>query len=463
MLNGSNGHGRNGYHKAKEAVVLSPDEFPYDDEAEQAVLGSLLIDPDSYGYIRPIVNTEDFYLQRHKWIYDTVTTIIEGGDTPDLMTVADRLNRKEKAPESGWEIYLMGLLDVVPTSLNAPSYAKIVQEYAIRRRMINVSRMIATHAYNIAMPVDQSLAEVEQAATNLRGQRADDGVVSAKEATRDFLDRLEMLREADSDMPGLPTGYTDLDRILGGLEVQPYLLAARPAMGKSSLALNIAINVAMRKKRVMFFSLEMSQQQLIARGVSYLSGIPLRSVKIPRHLTPVQMEDVYRWSGVVSTLDITIDPTAGNIPSIIRARALRQVTQGGLDLVIIDHMHNMDYEGSLVGNNLLTAISKDISRLPKILGCPVLTLAQLSREVENRQDKRPILKDLRDSGSLEQDAYGVIFLFRDEYYTEDMSEKKGIGEVHVAKNRDGELGRCELFWHAETTSFRPLAKATVQL
>lgn len=458
MLNGTNG-----YHKTKEKVVLSPDEFPYDEDAEKAVLGSLIIDSVSYGDVRPILEADDFYLMRHKWVYEDVTTIIEGGEEPDLMTLSDRLNRREKAPDGGWVAYLMDLIGSCATAFNAKSYAEIVQEYAVRRRMIITAREIIANAYNIAKPVEESLPNAEQGVMNLRGQKSDHGVKSARQATREFLDRLEMLREMEKDIPGLPTGYPDLDAILGGLEVQPYLLAARPAMGKSSLALNIAINVATRNKRVMFFSLEMTEQQLIARGVSYLSGIPLKSVKRPKLLSDKQMSEVYHWSGVVGGLQIIIDPTPGNIPSMIRARALRQVAMGGLDLVIIDHLHNMDYQGNLTGNNLLTKISADVSKLPKILGCPVLSLAQLSREVENRQDKRPILKDLRDSGSLEQDAYGVIFLYRDEYYYEDMSEKKGIGEVNIAKNRDGEIGRTELFWDKETVGFKNLHRTSITL
>jgi replicative DNA helicase len=462
-----NGYKANGYHKnGSTPAVITDNEYPYNDDAERAVLGSLLIDPDAYGYVRPLVNPDDFYLVRHKWIYEIALELIELGETPDLMNVADRLERKEKSPEGGWSAYLIGLINHVPTSINAPSYAKIVQEYAIRRRLVLAGRNMATAAYNLSMPIDEGLAMAEAAALNLRGMRADAGVKTSAEVARSFLDKLYDLRDTENAMPGLPTGYVDIDRLIGGLEAQFYLLAARPGMGKSSLALGIALHVALKqKKRVMIFSLEMSEIQIMRRAVAAETSIPLNKIKYARNLNDLELASVNEASGRISQADLFIDATPGLSPSEIRAKALRKVIEcGGLDLVIVDHIHLMgsDIPG-LNGTALVSHLSKEMMKLPKILGCPVLTLAQLSRAVEQRADKRPQLSDLRDSGSLEEDAYGVMFIYRDDYYYHDASERPNVAEIIAAKNRDGEPGMCELFWRGVTTSFHSLQRNQVTL
>lgn len=454
----------NGHHK-KEKVVLAENELLYDDEAERAVLGSLLIDPDAYGFVRPLVSLDDFYLQRHRWIYQELLTLIEEGETPDLLNMTDRMNRHERPDDFHWDGYLMGLINVVPTSMNAPSYAKIVNEYAVRRRMVLASLQIATHAHNMAKPLDESLAEAEAAALNLRGLRADAGVKSAKEIGLSFLNRLENIRESGV-MPGLPSGFVDLDRLTDGFEAQPWLLASRPGMGKSALALCIALNVALRQnKRVMFFSLEMSENQLMSRAVASECRIPLSNVRRPRFLSDAQMEQVYEMSGRIGQAGLFVDATPGITASQIRAKALRKAMElGGLDLVIIDHLHIMgaDVPG-LTGTTLITHLSKEVMKLPKILGCPVLYLAQLNRNLEIRGDKHPNLSDLRDSGSLEEDAYGVLFIYREDYYNKDVSERPNVAEIIIAKNRDGSTGTCDLFWRGETTSFHSLQRNEVSL
>lgn len=465
-MNGMNGY-KNGHHKNGTVnPVVTDNEFPYNDDAERAVLGSLLIDPDAYGYVRPLVNPDDFYLVRHKWIYEIALELIEVGEAPDLMNVSDRLERKERAPEGGWSSYLIGLINHVPTSINAPSYAKIVQEYAIRRRLVAASRNMAAAAYNLSLPIDEGLAMAEAAALNLRGMRADSGVKTSAEMARSFLDKLDNLRDTDNAMPGLPTGFVDLDRLLGGMEIQLYLLAARPGMGKSSLALGKALNAALRQqKKVMIFSLEMSEMQIMRRAVAAETGIPLNKIKYARNLNDLEVTSIHEATGRISQSQLFVDATPGLTPAEIRAKALRKVIEcGGLDLVIVDHIHLMSPDiPNLTGTVLVSHLSKEMMKLPKILGCPVLTLAQLSRAVEQRTDKRPQLSDLRDSGSLEEDAYAVMFIYRDDYYYQDASERPNVAEIIVAKNRDGEPGTCELFWRGTTTSFHSLQRSQVSL
>lgn len=450
----------NGHNKVKLPIVISKDESPYDDEAERCVLGGLIIDPDVYGYVRPIVSTGDFYLLRHQWVYEEFCIIIEDGDPLDLMTLVDRLNRRRQTPDGGWDAYLIGLINTVPTSMNAPAYARIVQEYAIRRRMILAAQNIATSAYNLAMPIDQGLEQSETLVMGLRGQRADQGVKTAREAGRKFLDRLDALRDSDKEFPGLPTGFTDYDRILGGLEIQPNLLAGRPGMGKSAFALAVALHVVMvQKKRVMFFSLEMSENQIMARTIASLTGIPLNNIRSPRLLSERDFALTQQMTGRVADSGLIIDATPGLTPSQIRAKALRQSMMGGVDLVIIDHLHKMNSDQpGLSGTQLITNISKAVSELHKVLGCPVLYLAQLNRSLESRADKRPTLADLRDSGSLEEDAYSVTFIYRDEYYNPGMSDRTNIADLIVAKNRDGATGEASLFWNGKCTSFGNLQR-----
>ncbi len=456
----------NGRHKAAPAPVISPDDFPYSQDAERAVLGSLIIDPDVYGYVRPIVAPEDFYLHRHQWVYQDILTLIEDGEYPDLMNIADRLDRRERAPDGGWQSYVIGLINEVPTSQNAPSYARIVQEYAVRRRLILAGQQMAISGHNLSMPLDEALAGAEAAALNLRGLRADSGVKTSTDISRSFLSRVEFLREQDGKLPGLATGFTDLDRTIDGLEAQPWLLASRPGMGKSSLSLAIALNCVLRQqKKVFIFSLEMSENQLMNRAVAAETGIPLKDIRKPRYLNDMQMKQVYETTGRISQSHLYVDATPGATPSQIRAKALRKVMElGGLDLVIIDHLHIMspDVQG-LTGNALVTHLSKEVMKLPKLLGCPVLYLAQLNRNLEMRADKHPSLADLRDSGSLEEDAYGVLFIYRDDYYNKETSERPRIAEIICAKNRDGEPGTCELYWQGELTTFRNLHREQVTL
>ena len=426
----------NGYHKSKNGhkPITNPAELSllYSDEAERSVLGSLLIDADAYGYVAPIVETGDFYLVRHQWIYEEFCNLIEGGEQADLITMSDRLTRREQAPESGWTVYLMGLLNEVPTSINAPSYARLVAEYATRRRMVIAAAQISQLATDLEQPLDTALATSENAALSIRGTRADQGVKTAKALGNYYLDRLETLREQRRDIIGLPTGFIDMDRLLKGFESQFYLLAGRPGMGKSSLGLKILLNVVLRqKKRAMLFSLEMNESQLMNRCVAIEARIPLEDVKNPARLNDQSLARVYDAVGRISESQLFIDATPGLTPSQIRAKALRRsIESGGLDLVVIDHIHIMQPDTPSQNETAaLTSISKQVMMLPKFLGCPVLVLAQLSRSLEQRANKRPQLSDLRQSGSLEEDAFAVLFLYRDDYYNGEMSVCPNIDEL----------------------------------
>lgn len=461
MLNGKNGHSGGN----KPAVIPADLAILYSDVAEKAVLGSLLIDNDAYGYVRPIVEANDFYLVRHRWIYEEITTLIESGEPVDMITLPEQMNRRDKSPDGGWEAFIIGLTLEVPTSFNAPHYARIVREYATRRRMVLAAAQISQSALDFETPLDDSLAVSENAALNIRGSRADIGVKSAAELARYYLDRFETLMDERRDIIGLPTGFIDIDRFMKGLDKQFYILAGRPGMGKSALALSILLNVVIRQeKNAMLFSLEMNEVQMMNRAISSEAEIPLERVKNPSLMRDTDFPKFYEALGRIGQSKLFIDATPGLTPSQIRAKALRKsIEVGGLDLVVIDHIHIMQPDNpNLMDTAALTSISKQVMTFPKLLGCPVLVLAQLSRSLEQRQNKRPMLSDLRQSGSLEEDAFAVMFLYRDDYYEKELSERPNVAEVEVAKNRDGETGTIDLYWQGELTAFRNLQRKQVQ-
>lgn len=460
----NNGNG-NGYHKSngnRAAVSTNAVELAmlYNDAAERSVLGSLLIDNDAYGYVRPILNASDFYLVRHQWIYEEILNLIEGSEQADLITLSDRMNRRGQSPDSGWEVYLIGLLNEVPTSVNARYYASIVAEYATRRRMIVAAAQVSQMAANLEMPIDEALGQSENIALGMRGARADQGVKTSAEVGRYYLDRMETLRDDRREIVGLPSGFVDLDRLLGGFEAQYYLMAGRPGMGKSSWVLAALAHAAIRlNKTAMLFSLEMNEKQIMDRLVASEGRIPLEKIKNPRTLSDNEWGTVYEVAGRIGSSRLFFDATPGATPSQILAKALRKsIETGGLDLVVIDHIHIMQADNpGLMETAALTSISKQVMTLPKLLGCPVIVLAQLNRSLEQRANKRPMLSDLRQSGSLEEDAYAVLFLYRDDYYEKEMSERPNVAELEVAKNRDGKTGTVNLFWDGPLTAFRNLS------
>jgi replicative DNA helicase len=312
--------------------------------------------------------------------------------------------------------------------------------------------------------INHQLDSAETMVFEMRGERSKDGVSKPRQYTGDYLEWFMSATHEPKDI-GLPTGLIDLDRLIDGLQAPwQYVLAARPGMGKSSLAGQIAINATLNHgKRVAFFALEMSKRQIMNRSVAYLTGINSRALKRPWELGEQKHQLVNEAVGRLSDSRLFIDDTSGVSPAEVRAKTMRLYAEHGLDLVIVDHLHIMRPDRRLNRQDQeYGEMTKTLAELGKQINAPILTLAQLNRSVESRQNKRPQLSDLREAGAIEENAYGVMFMYRDDYY-DDLSERPGVAEIIVAKNRDGETGSIDLLWKPETTSFRNMVSERINL
>lgn len=434
---------------------------PHDPNAEAAVLGSLLIDPDAYYEVSDILTAEAFYQPGHRWLYEAIQSLSARQEPPDILAIANELTRAGRLDEAGGLDRIVTLLNSVPTSVNADVYARIVAEKATRRRLIQAAGAVAKAAYDEAQPLVDVVAAAEGAVMGAAGGTDRGAVVSARRYMTDYLDDFLTDVEATDAPRVVATGLTDLDRMLGGLEApHQYVLAGRTSMGKSALALGVALHAAMRQgKRVMIFSLEMSKEQITNRLISMMTRIPAQSLKSARrrYLTQQQQAAVMEAAGRIADLSLYLDCTAGIRPSDVRGRASRIAAAQGLDLIIVDHMHIMAADAP-TGNQVqdLGSIALALANLYHDLGVAGVTLAQLNRGVDARAIKRPMLSDLRESGKIEENAYAVLFVHREGYY--DDTAPGGAAEVIVAKNRDGATGSAAVYWNAELSMFSNAAQ-----
>lgn len=428
---------------------------PQSIEAEEAVLGSLLIDADAIIRIATILRSEDFYREKHGWIYEAILDLHERREPVDLLTVCDELERREQLDEVGGTVFVTSLVNAVPTSIHAEHYARIIERAATRRRLIDAAGQIAALAYQEADDVGEVVDRAEQLLFGVSERRISRDLVPIKQVLSDYYDRIEYLTRHQGEVIGIPTGFTDIDRLLGGLQRSDMIiLAARPSVGKTSLALSMAHNAALKfGQRVAFFSLEMSSEQVVQRLISAETGIDSQKLRQGK----IADEEWARFMKATSDLSEThlyIDDTPGISAMELRTKARRLQAEFGIDLVVIDYLQLM--RGDTRSENRvqeISSISRSIKALARELNVPILALSQLSRGVESRTDKRPILSDLRESGALEQDADVVIFIYRDELYNEN-TERKNIADVIVAKHRNGPTGVVSLYFKKELAQFR---------
>jgi replicative DNA helicase len=433
--------------------------IPANLEAEQAVLGSLLIDPDAILKVANFLRPEDFFRERHSWLYDVMLALHERREPLDFVTVVDELERRGQIEELGGPAYVTDLIGSTPTSINVDFYARIVERTALLRRLIGAAGEIASLAYDESQEVDEVIDRAETLIFGVSEARIHRDLMPIRAIMGNVVDRIDFLTRNRDTLMGVPTGFTLLDRLLGGLQKSDLIiLAARPAMGKTSLALNVALNAAKRyMARVAIFSLEMSNEQLAQRLLSTETGIDshrLRLGNVHEEEWPILLEA----ANVLAGANIFIDDTPAASVNEIRTKCRRLYAEHGLDLVLIDYMQLMSGQGNGRGENRqqeISYISRSLKSLARELNVPVIALSQLSRAVESRTDKRPMLSDLRESGSIEQDADVVLFIYRDDYYNED-SEQQNIADVIVAKHRHGSTGSVSLFFRKELTQFRDL-------
>ena len=437
---------------------------PHSIEAESSVLGGLLLDNGAWDRVGDLLVDNDFYRHEHKLIYAAIGALINASKPADVITVNEQLQNQGKAEEMGGLGYLNSLAQYVPSASNIRRYAEIVRERSILRKLVSASDEIATNAFNPqGKAIDRILDEAEQKIFNIgeEGSRMKQGFQSMDTLVVELLDRVQEMADNPNDITGVPTGFYDLDRMTSGLQPgDMVVLAARPSMGKTAFAINIAEHVALNEGLpVAVFSMEMGASQLAVRVVGSIGRIDqghLRTGKLSDDEWPRLTEAIEK----LRTVSLHIDETPGLTPSELRANARRLARQcGKLGLIVVDYLQLMSGSGGSGGDNRATElgeISRGLKMLAKELQCPVIALSQLNRSVEQRTDKRPMMSDLRESGAIEQDADIIMFIYRDDYYNKD-SKDPGVAEIIIGKQRNGPTGTVRLTFLKNLTRFESLA------
>jgi len=437
---------------------------PHSIEAESSVLGGLLLDNNAWDRVGDLLKESDFYRFEHRLIFTSVSTLINASKPADVITVYEALQSLGKAEEIGGLAYLNALAQYVPSAGNIRRYAEIVRERGILRKLVTASDEIATNAFNPqGRPVEKILDEAEQKIFNIgeEGSRMKQGFQSMDTLVVDLLDRVQEMADNPNDITGVPTGFIDLDRMTSGLQAgDMVVLAARPSMGKTAFAINIAEHVALNEGLpVAVFSMEMGAAQLAVRIVGSIGRIDqghLRTGKLTDEEWPRLSEAIEK----LRTISLHIDESAGLTSSELRANARRLSRQcGQLGLIVVDYLQLMSGSAG-DGENRATElgeISRGLKMLARELKCPVIALSQLNRSVEQRPDKRPMMSDLRESGAIEQDADIIMFIYRDEYYTKEACKEPGVAEIIIAKQRNGPTGTVKLAFLRQITKFESLA------
>jgi replicative DNA helicase len=441
---------------------------PHSIEGESSVLGGLLLDNGAWDRVGDLLSDQDFYRREHQLIYAAVGALINASKPADIITVYEHLQNQGKADEVGGLSYLNALAQYVPSAANIRRYAEIVRERSILRKLVSASDEIATNAFS---PQGKSVAtildEAEQKIFNIgeQGSRMQQGFQSMDTLVVSLLDRVTEMSENPNDVTGVPTGFYDLDRLTSGFQAGDLvILAARPSMGKTALAINIAEHVALHEGLpVAVFSMEMGASQLAVRIVGSIGRIDqthLRTGSLTDEEWPRLTEAIEK----LRNISLHIDETPGLTVSELRANARRLARQcGKLGLIVVDYLQLMSVSSSMNDENRATAvgeISRGLKSLAKELQCPVIALSQLSRGVESRTDKRPMMSDLRESGAIEQDADIIMFIYRDEYYTKEACKEPGVAEVIISKQRNGPTGTVKLAFINRITKFESLASGS---
>lgn len=433
---------------------------PHSLEAEQAVIGGLMIKNTAWDNVADVIRSGDFYRQDHALIFSAIDALAKDSKPFDVVTLSEHLQNIGQLEQAGGMVYLGNLANETPSAANITAYANIVRDKSILRQLVDVGDDISASAYSPdGEKVNELLDRAESKVFDIKNasSQGNQHHIKVSELTMGALERINSLYESGDEISGVSTGFTKLDEMTSGLQAGDLIiLAARPSMGKTSLALNIAENVAMNSRLpVAVFSMEMSGQSLATRMISSLGRVSQSNLLTGR----LQDSDWPRITSAVSLLaeaKIFIDDQPGLSPTDLRARARRIHAEHGLSLIVIDYLQLMKVVGAESRVNEISEISRSLKALARELEVPVIALSQLSRNVESRPDKRPMMSDLRESGAIEQDADLVCFIYRDEYYNEN-SEQKGVAEVIIGKQRNGPTGTCRLAFLPEFTKFEDLA------
>lgn len=435
--------------------------MPHSIEAEQSVVGAMLMDRDAITTASEIISGNDFYQSAYGVIFDSMVELFNEGKPVDLITLQERLKEKDVPAEIASLEFVKDLVTAVPTSANVRYYAEIVADKAVMRRLIKLNEEIANTCYAGKESLEAILEKTEKSVFELLQKRNTGDFVPIKQVVLNALEKIEKASKSKGTVTGIPTGFIDLDYKLSGLQPSDLVLvAARPSMGKTAFVLNIAQYIAFKKdKSVAIFSLEMSKEQLVNRLFSLESQVDAQALRTG-NMKDSDWEKLIEGAGIIGKSKLIIDDTPGISISELRSKCRKYKLEQGLDIIIIDYLQLMT--GS-VGKNSesrqqeISEISRSLKGLARELNVPVIALSQLSRAVESRPDKRPMLSDLRESGAIEQDADVVMFIYRDEYYNKD-SEFKKQAEIIIAKQRNGPVGTVNLAWLGEYTKFANLSR-----
>ena len=452
------------FEPASDAALQNLRVPPHSVEAESSVLGGLLLDNNAWDRVADLLVASDFYRHEHQLVYEAMTKLINASKPADVITVFEALQSVGKDADVGGLVYLNALAQYVPSASNIRRYAEIVRERAILRKLVTASDEIATKAFNPqGVPVEKILDEAEQKIFKIgeEGSRMKEGFQSMDALVVKVMDQAEEMANNPSDITGVPSGFSSLDKMTSGMQAGDLIiLAARPSMGKTSFAINIAEHVALHEGLpVAVFSMEMGAAQLAVRIVGSIGRIDQGRLRTGR----LQDEEWTRLAETVErfrTVSMHIDETPGLTPSELRASARRLSRQHGkLGLIVVDYLQLMSGSGGSSSENRateLSEISRGLKMLAKELQCPVIALSQLNRSVEQRTDKRPMMSDLRESGAIEQDADVIMFIYRDDYYNKE-SKEPGVAEIIIGKQRNGPTGTVKLAFIKPLTKFENLA------
>jgi replicative DNA helicase len=434
--------------------------LPHNDEAEQSVIGSMIMDREAIVIASELICGDDFYNRQYGILFETMVELNNAGSPVDLVTLQNKLREKDVPPEVSSLEFVRDLITAVPTSANIKYYSNIVAEKSTLRKLIRLNEEIANNCYMGKEELEVILEDTEKRIFQIVQKRNTEDFTPIRTVVMNAMDKIEAASKNNGYVTGIATGFTDLDYRTAGMQPSDLvLIAARPSMGKTAFVLNIAQHVAFKLNLpVAIFSLEMSKEQLINRMFSLESSVDAQKLRTGQ-LNDQDWERLIESAGTIGRSKLVIDDTPGITVSELRSKCRKLKLEHGLSMVIIDYLQLMSGSGRSTDSRQqeISDISRSLKAIARELGVPVLALSQLSRAVEQRPDHRPMLSDLRESGAIEQDADVVMFIYRDDYYNHD-SVKKGVSEIIVAKQRNGPIGTVELAWLPEYTKFANLEK-----
>ena len=437
---------------------LVPRIPPHSEEAEQSVIGSILIDHDAVSVAAENLKAEDFYNLRHKEIFEAILDLYQEGRAVDLVTLKSQLERRGKLEAAGDMKYLTQIAAAVPNSVHIRQYVKIVKDKALYRKFIQLGNQVLAQSFSTETPIEELSEHVEKEVFGILQNRGSEDFAHIKDVLMESFDDIEKIAQNGGELAGISTGFIDLDQKTAGLHPSDLVLVgARPSMGKTAFGLNVVQNAAVKGGKICaVFSLEMSKKQIVNRMLACEAGVDMEHLR-SGNMTDQDWERLVEALGPLSEAEVYIDDTGGITLAEVRSKCRKLKIEHGLDIVMIDYLQLMSGSGRSGDNRQqeISEISRGLKTLARELSVPVIALSQLSRALEARADHRPMMSDLRESGAIEQDADVIIFLYRDEYYHPD-SEDKNIAEIIIAKQRNGPVGTVKLRYDGQYTRFSNL-------